>query len=121
MRLKLDENIAVSAAPRLRALGLDVDTVVDEGLGGRSDGEVWRAAQSEGRVLVTHDLDFSDARAYTPGTHHGLVLVRLPDAEQWRIADYLVGWFSAPDAASWAGCFVVATSNKVRVLRAVAP
>jgi len=49
------------------------------------------------------------------------LLVRLPDAEQWRIADYLVAWFSTPDASTWDRCFVVATPNKVRVLRALEP
>jgi hypothetical protein len=44
-------------------------------------------------------------------------LVRLPDSEQWRIGDYLVAWLSSPDVARWARCFVVATPNKVRVLR----
>jgi hypothetical protein len=39
---------------------------------------VWTAAQADGRFLVTQDLDFSDARKYAPGTHHGLLLVRLP-------------------------------------------
>lgn len=117
MRLKLDENIAASAGARLAALGFDVDTVLDEGLGGRPDADIWAAAQSERRFLVTQDLDFSDTRTFAPGTHEGLLLVRLPDAEQWRIADYLVAWFSAPDVKTWARCFVVATPNKVRVLR----
>jgi predicted nuclease of predicted toxin-antitoxin system len=39
------------------ALGFDVDTVLDERLGGRSDEAVWAAAQAEDRFLVTHDLD----------------------------------------------------------------
>lgn len=117
MRLKLDENIATSAGARLAALGFDVDTVLDEGLGGRPDADVWTAAQSERRFLVTQDLDFSDTRTFAPGTHEGLLLVRLPDAEQWRIGDYLVAWFSAPDVETWARCFVVATPNKVRVIR----
>ena len=85
MKLKLDENIAVSTAPRLAVLGFDVDTALGEGLGGKSDPEVWAAAQREGRFLVTHDLDFSDVRKFAPGTHHGLLLVRLPDSEQWRV------------------------------------
>jgi hypothetical protein len=34
--------------------------------------------QAHGRVFITQDLDFSDARKYVPGTHHGLLLVRLP-------------------------------------------
>ncbi|HMI85971.1 MAG TPA: DUF5615 family PIN-like protein [Polyangiaceae bacterium] len=117
MRLKLDENIARSVAPRLAALGFDVDTVLDEHLGGRSDEDVWAAAQAEGRFLVTQDLDFSDVRKFRPGTHAGALIVRLPDSEQWRVADHLVAWFSAPDARSWSRCFVVATVHKVRVLR----
>ena len=35
-----------------------------------------KAAQSDGRFLITQDLDFSDAREYVPGTHHGLLRVR---------------------------------------------
>ena len=67
MKLKLDENIPQSAATRLAALGYDVDTVLDEQLGGRSDEDVWAAAQAEDRFLVTHDLDFSDTRKFEPG------------------------------------------------------
>jgi len=59
MRLKLDENIPASGAVRLAALGHDVHTVRDEGLGGRPDDDVWHAAQAEDRFLVTQDLDFS--------------------------------------------------------------
>jgi predicted nuclease of predicted toxin-antitoxin system len=100
VKLKLDENIAASAGARLAILGFDVDTVLDEGLRGRPDADVWAAAQSERRFFITQDLDFSDTRTFAPGTHEGLLLVRLPDAEQWRIADYLVAWFSAPDIAT---------------------
>ena len=117
MKLKLDENIAASVASRLAVLGFDVDTVLAEQLGGRSDAEVWTAAQTESRFLVTQDLDFSDVRQFRPGTHAGVLIVRLPDSEQWRVGDHLVAWFSAPDARSWTGCFVVATVHKVRVLR----
>jgi predicted nuclease of predicted toxin-antitoxin system len=118
VKLKLDENLPASAAPRLAALGYDVHTVLDESLGGKHDAVVWTAAQAEGRMLVTCDLDFSDARTFAPGTHSGILLVRLPDTEQWRAADHLVAWLSDPDAPSWQGCLVVATLHKVRVLRA---
>jgi predicted nuclease of predicted toxin-antitoxin system len=117
MKLKLDENIVTSAKARLTALGFDVDTVIDEKLEGVSDDVVWAAAQSEQRCLVTQDLDFSDTRKFAPGTHAGLVLVRLPDSEQWRAADYLAAWFASADAQTWSRCFVVATPTKVRVLR----
>ncbi|HVG11029.1 MAG TPA: DUF5615 family PIN-like protein [Thermoanaerobaculia bacterium] len=121
MRIKLDENIAASAAVRLAALGHDVHTVIEENLSGRVDSDVWAAAQLEERFLITQDLDFSDKRRFAAGSHAGVLLVRLPDAEQWRISDYLVAWLSTPDASTWNRCFVVATPNKVRVRRPPGP
>jgi predicted nuclease of predicted toxin-antitoxin system len=117
VKLKLDENLSTAAAARLAALGFDVHTVFEEGLRGRPDPDIWAAAQAEGRFLVTLDLDFSDTRKFAPGTHAGVLLVRVPDPEQWRIDDYLVGWFSQPDSLTWARCFVVGTPTKVRVRR----
>lgn len=77
MKLKLDENLPARLAAVLRSLGHDVDTVPQEGLSGMVDAEVWRSAQEAGRFLITQNLDFSDIRRYAPGTHHGLLLVRL--------------------------------------------
>jgi hypothetical protein len=105
VRIKLDENIPCSVRARVKGRDLDIDTVLDEGLSGRRD------------AIVTQDLDFSNRRRFDPGTHHGLLIVRLPDSEQWRIGDYVTAWLSSPDIASWARCFVVATPTKVRVLR----
>jgi predicted nuclease of predicted toxin-antitoxin system len=121
VKIKLDENIAASAAGRLAALGHDVHTVIQEQLNGHVDSDVWAAAQSEGRFLITQDLDFSDQRRFAAGRHAGVLLVRLPDAEQWRISDYLVAWFSTPDASTWERCFVVATPNKMRARRPPEP
>ena len=90
MKLKLDENIPQSAATRLAALGYDVDTVLDEQLGGRSDEDVWAAAQAEGRLLVTHDLDFADTRKFEPRKHAGVLIVRLAErrcGERLGVAD----------------------------------
>jgi predicted nuclease of predicted toxin-antitoxin system len=115
MRIKLDENIPIRAVVRLSTLGHDVDTVLDEGLGGRNDVAIWMAAQDEKRFFITQDLDFSDVRRFAPGTHHGVMLVRLPEEEQPRMPDYLALWFSTGDWASWAGAFVVATPHKLRV------
>jgi predicted nuclease of predicted toxin-antitoxin system len=51
MKLKLDENLPVTAAVLLRARRFDVDTVRDEDLTGYPDDAIWRAAQSESRFL----------------------------------------------------------------------
>ncbi len=62
MKIKLDENMPAALAEQLRRLGYDVHTVVEESLAGQSDPDIWAAAQSERRFLITQDLDFSDAR-----------------------------------------------------------
>jgi predicted nuclease of predicted toxin-antitoxin system len=88
MKVKLDENIPFRLADELSRLGHDVDTVASEGMKGKPDADVWKAAQREGRYLITQDLDFSDVRHFKPGTHAGLLLVRLrePGASALLIA-----------------------------------
>ena len=72
MKIKLDENLPSPLAPRLTAMGHDTETVVEEGLAGKRDAIVWETAQREARFLITQDLDFSDARRFAAGTHHGV-------------------------------------------------
>lgn len=117
MRLKLDENLPVALRAPLEALGFEADTVLDEQLGGHADDAVWMATQAEGRFFVTQDLDFSDVRRFTPGTHAGILLLRVPEHQQFGVADLVIACFSAPEARTWAGCFVVATPSRFRVVR----
>lgn len=121
MKIKLDENLPTRLARDLKALGHDVHTVHDEGLSGKADTEVWSAAQEDTRFLVTQDLDFSDARKFTPGLHHGILLLRLRLPSRSYLSDKVTALFREEAADLWVGCFVVATDNKIRVLRPAAP
>lgn len=76
MRFKLDENLPEIAREVLSAQGHDVHTVADEGLRGAFDEVVLRACVEEDRILVTLDLDFSDIRAYPPGSYPGIWVLR---------------------------------------------
>lgn len=117
MRIKIDENLPASLAAALRAMGHDADTVMDEGLSGSRDPEVWAAAKAEGRFLITQDLDFSDTRTFAPGSHPGILLVRLGQATNRDLSALVAAAFHREDVGSWAGCFVVLTELKVRVRR----
>lgn len=77
MKIKLDEKLPVRLAILLKDLGHDVHTLLDEQLLGRADAEIWEATQRESRFLTTQDLDFSDLRQFAPGSHCGILLVRL--------------------------------------------
>ena len=117
MKIKLDENIPAALARHLRDLEHDVDTVRDEDLEGRNDGQIWQAAQAAGRFLITQDLDFSDIRQFEPGSHHGLLLVRLRDPGRLALTQAVGEAFATQDTTGWQGCFIVLTENKIRVLR----
>lgn len=115
MRLKLDENLPESLLFDLSGLGHDVDNVRAEGLVGREDPDVWQAAQEAQRILVTQDLDFSDIRQFTPGKHHGLILVRLRRPGRMALARRIREVLATESVESWARAFVLVTDLKVRV------
>ena len=79
MKFKLDENLPVSSAAILAKAGHDVDTVADEALVGAPDPDVVAAATAAGRILISLDRGLGDIRAYPPGSHAGIVVLRLPD------------------------------------------
>jgi predicted nuclease of predicted toxin-antitoxin system len=117
MRVKLDENLPIGLRPLLRALHHDVDDVVSEGLTGGDDATVWGAAQEAGRLLIAQDLDFSDVRAFPPGAHCGVLVVRLAEPGRTALTTRIEAVFRDEDVESWQGCFVVLTDHKLRVRR----
>lgn len=117
MRIKLDENLPEALVPILAGRGHDADTVRREGLGGQPDAPIWEAAQREGGFLNTQDLDFSDARRYRPGTHAGLLILRLHHPSRRRLIDRVRALYETEPVETWLRCFVVATEQKVRVRR----
>ena len=79
MRLKLDENIDARLVDVLRQAGHEATTVREQGLPGIEDPALYDHCHSEGYVLVTLDLDFSNVIHYPPESTPGLVVLRGPD------------------------------------------
>lgn len=117
MKIKLDENLPAGLMSILESLGNDVHSVSGEGLTGESDIRVWAAAQNEQRFLITQDLDFSDVRKFRPGHHAGVLLVRLRIPSRNALLLRVHQLFESEAVREWAGCFVVVTEHKIRVLR----
>ena len=121
MKIKLDENLPDRLVAVLARLGHNVDTVRTEQLTGRADPDVWSAAQAAQRFLITQDLDFSDVRRYTPGTHAGLLLVRLTRPGRNALFERVSTVFQTEKIEDWTGCLVVATEQKIRIRRPEQP
>jgi len=117
MKIKLDENLPLGLAATLQHLGHSVHTTPEEGVAGESDAVIWEACKREKRFLITQDLDFSDLRRFAPGSHSGILLIRMfsPD---WRyLTERIAEIFRNEIVEEWFGCFVVATERKIRVVR----
>lgn len=115
MRIKLDENIPVEVAITLRQLGHDVDTIPEEYLAGAPDEAVWQATQDENRFLITQDLDFSNVHQFKPGTHHGILLLRLNAPTRRSLIQRIEAVFNEEAVSDWIGCLIVATERRIRV------
>jgi len=119
MRIKLDENLPSSMADLLKQAGHDADTSPQENLTGADDPKLWQAAQAAERFLITQDLDFSDIRRFAPGTHFGLLLLRLDNPSRSELIKRLRRILESEELESWRRCLVVASRHKIRVRRPV--
>jgi predicted nuclease of predicted toxin-antitoxin system len=76
MKFKTDENLAVEATEDLQRAGHDALAAADQHLSGQPDSRLADVCRTEGRALLTLDLDFADIRVYPPGDYSGIIVLR---------------------------------------------
>ncbi len=117
MKIKTDEDLPWAAAQLLRQSGYECDSVLEEGLGGTKDPELWPQVQAAGRFLITADKGFANVRSFPPGTHCGVLLLR-PDEDGIRpILELLEDVLNRTRLEALAGAIAVATPKGLRVRR----
>lgn len=117
MKIKLDENLHIALAEVLRSSGHDVETVADKDLLGASDGAVIRAATTEDRLLITLDRGFGDLRTYPPGSHAGILVLRLDDHSLPGVKIAVERLLGDKALSQLAGCVAVFRDGALRVRR----
>ena len=117
MKLKLDENIPSAVLEFLRGREFDVDSVLEESLGGRDDPTVLHAASAECRMLITLDRGFGDVRSYPPGSHPGIIVLRPDDQRVATVLKTVELLVAHHDLESLVGCNSVVQRNVLRVRR----
>jgi len=115
VKFKLDENLPVSSAAILTTAGHDVDTVIAEGLVGVPDQDVVAVATTTGRILITLDRGLGDIRAYPPGSHAGIVVLRLTDQSATAASKAVSDLATLTDPDSLAGAVSVLQRGLLRI------
>ena len=115
MRFKTDENLPIEVIEQIKASGHDALSVVDQGLGGAPDPLIAQVCTAEDRVLVTLDTDFSDIRAYPPGSHPGIIVFRLARQDKQTVLDVTKRLLVALETEVLAGALWVVDERRIRV------
>lgn len=73
MKFLIDENVRSEVIQFLRDLGYDVLIVPS----GSSDEEIAKLAKGEGRIILTHDVHFSNILEFPPDEFSGIIRIKI--------------------------------------------
>jgi len=89
----------------------------DVGLRGATDIAIATRAAADSRIVVAGDADFANALRFPPGSHPGMIVLRLPSA--WapaERADRLIAALEPEVLAATIGAIVIIEPSRVRIL-----
>jgi predicted nuclease of predicted toxin-antitoxin system len=119
VKFKIDENLPAEAAEILRGFGFVADTVAEEDLSGADDDTVARTSQADDRILVTLDLDFANIRAYPPGEHAGIVVMRVKNQDKLSVLSFVRRLATALGDRNPTGELWIIDGNRIRFRQGV--
>ena len=121
-RFLIDEDMARSTAGVLREAGHLAEDVRDVGLRGHPDPDVYQYAQAQRAVIVTADKGFSNILQFPPGTHAGLIVVRVPEELPTReVNRELLRALQNLEGEDLAGLLIIVEVGRARVRRPARP
>jgi len=89
MKFLLDMGLARSTASFLRKQGYDAVHLRDQGLQRLDDRDIIDKARTEGRVILTHDLDFGRLVALSQNRLPSVITFRLSNMQPAQVNHYL--------------------------------
>lgn len=111
----VDESLPRAVTRALVAAGHDVVDVRDVGLRGTTDDAIAAHAKAELRIVVSGDLDFSNALRFPAGTHPGIVVALLPDVLSPEDRAALITAAIADVGTDLEGAITIIEPTRVRV------
>jgi predicted nuclease of predicted toxin-antitoxin system len=115
MRFLADMGLAQSTVAFLRAEGHDAVHLRDQGLQQSEDIEIVQKARAEGRVILTHDLDFGRIVALGGTRVPSVITLRLSDMRPNQVNQYLIAVLERFTEQLEMGALVSVTDGGIRV------
>ncbi len=119
LRLLLDQNVPRAVAAWLIQLvgpTCDVYHVMDVGLGGASDLDVFNWAQTRSAMIITYDEDFADQRSFPVGSHAGIIRLRVEPTTTEITCLTLERLFNEFEPLSLSRKLVIVDAHRVRII-----
>lgn len=115
MRFLADMGISPKTVAFLLDLGYDAVHLHDEGLERLADPDIMEKARDEGRVLLTHDLDFAGLIAASGSRLPSVVVFRLRHMRPERVNRYLQEVLERHGTELARGAIISVTEGQARV------
>jgi predicted nuclease of predicted toxin-antitoxin system len=115
MRFLADMCVDVRIVRWLREQGHDATHLRDQGLHRMPNGEIFKKAINEDRVIITFDLDFSEIAALTEGKRASIILFRLKNTRTPHVVERLSAALEHSAKALEKGAVVVVEESRHRV------
>ena len=112
---KLDENMPEVVVTLLRWHGHDASTVRMQGLQGSDDERIAGACHAEGRILITLDKDFANARDRPPHDMPGVIVLRPRFQGALSVLNLMEGVIPQASESTLAGRLWVVSDSGIRV------
>jgi len=115
MKFLLDMGISPKTADFLRNLGYDAIHLHDLESDRSTDPAVLQMARNEGRILLTHDLDFGELIAASGANIPSVIIFRLRNMNPRNVNRFIKGIITEHREALEKGAIVSVTEGQVRI------
>ena len=114
MKLLADMNVSMTTVRSLREWGHDAIHLRDKGWERLSDAAVIEQARSEGRIIITFDLDFGDLMAAGNEALPSVIIFRLSDTSPAHVSERLGNILNLKETELRDGAIVIVEDRRYR-------
>lgn len=118
MKLLSDACIYRATEEVLLQWGHDLELARNVGLADASNGDILAHAVATDRVLLTRDMHFSSILLYPPGSHRGIIVLKIRPTWMDEVHAVLKGFLATISEEEMRGALAIVDRSKWRLRRA---